>query len=321
MRVRTRVTLAFVGAAIAVAPAVAQVTITNLPSFHYTWTGGEAINASGQVAGWATTLGPPSHAMRWTDGVPLDLGALCADCNSQATNINADGDVVGWSTTPDAIFSSQVPVIWRNGVIAALPLPDGDTRGSATGINDAGTVVGTTSGPSGNHAVIWQNGLPEVIGLGFARAINNVGQIIGSITGTGGVVIEADGSFSPLPRLPGACGTSASPIAINDAGQVVGSTSGLVMMSGFCLSVSVVWTNGSVALLPLPSGATSGFVRGINNHGDFVGEISIPGKPPEAYLWRDGDIIPLGALPFTLPVASTAARLLSRCRKRTPRRR
>jgi len=285
--------------------AAAQVVITDLPSLHFTWTSGESINASGQVAGWANTVGPPVHAMLWTNGVPTDLGALCADCNSQATDLNASGDVVGWSTTSG--FNDTVPVVWRNGVIAALTLPDGATGGRALGINDAGTIVGTTFGPPGiNNAVIWKDGVPEVIGPGFARRINNAGLIIGFITGPGGVLIDAGGSITPLPRLVGACGTSASPFEINDLGHVAGLTSGFNVISGSCQSIPVVWSAGSVTTVPWPAGATAATIFGINNHGHLVGQAVVPGRPAEAYLWRGAEIIPLGALPFTLPVSSFA---------------
>jgi uncharacterized membrane protein len=292
----------FLGLAFA-ARAAAQVTITDLPlPPGYTWTNGESINASGQVAGSSTTLGPPVYATRWTNGVPEILYALCPTCWSMGTGINDAGDVVGWSSENGPL--GQVPAIWRNGVISALPMPAGDTRGSAVAINNHGDVIGSTSGGApGVRGVIWRNGIPEVL-AGTPRAINDAGAIAAVITGVGGVVIQPGGAITPLPVPAGSCGANSNPQGINELGQVVGSVP-YVMIQGFCSAQAAVWNNGQVALLPWPvTASTSSVARQINERGEIAGYAPFVGTQQQATLWRNGEAIILGALPFTQSVAS-----------------
>ena len=60
-----------------------------------TFSAGNAVNASGEVAGTATTGGGAQHAFRWTPSGGLeDLGTL-GGTNSSAQAINALGEVAG----------------------------------------------------------------------------------------------------------------------------------------------------------------------------------------------------------------------------------
>jgi uncharacterized membrane protein len=97
--------------------------------------------------------------------------------NGFATGTNDFGETVGWAenTVHDtSCISPQVlqfkPVVWGPGYddIRALPLPDGDTSGAATALNDRGQIVGiagscgfAVGGPTGKHAVLWDNEVPD----------------------------------------------------------------------------------------------------------------------------------------------------------------
>jgi uncharacterized membrane protein len=286
--------------------AFAQVVITelNLPG-SYTWTTGDAINSWGQVAGTATSLGPPFRAMVWTGGIGVDLGALCADCNSAATAINDAGDVAGWST--QAGDPNQYAVLWRSGTMTILPPLPGDTRAVANGINNLGLIVGTSSGSTGNHGVLWRDGIPEPVNATTVRAINDAGMMIGTQSGVGAIVIQPDGAVAPLPSVSGSC-SNPNAFGLNEAGTVVG-TVGLLSPQGFCSTFPAVWVGGVPQVLPPPAGAASaagGAAVAINEHNDIVGNAFSATGPLQAVMWRNGQAIELGTLPFPQPIQSRA---------------
>jgi probable HAF family extracellular repeat protein len=153
-----------------------------------------AINASGQVAGWAQWVGWAEtgegggegevvyaiHAFLWQNGVMTDLGQGQND--SLAYAINASGQVVGWDRGH--------AFLWQNGTMSNLGTLGGN--GSlAFAINTLGQVVGKaqTIGDTDDHAFLWQNGVMTDLntlvppGSGWvlleARAINDSGQIVG----------------------------------------------------------------------------------------------------------------------------------------------
>ncbi|MFE4540733.1 hypothetical protein ACFRKB_37650 [Streptomyces scopuliridis] len=131
------------------------------------------------------------HLIRWTDGVPEDLGTD----RTGATGVNAHGDIVGSESDPETYrltgwlyrngeFSELpgiepgfdtlatavsedgtvsgasgapgqrlVPVVWTpDGVVRPLALPPGDSGGRGTDIDDDGTVVGLTDAGPDTHA-------------------------------------------------------------------------------------------------------------------------------------------------------------------------
>ncbi len=109
-----------------------------------TYSSGRAINALGQVAGFAG-LGNTSHAFFW-DGVTMhDLGALGAGGSSDAIGINDLGQVVGSSSSssggsPAAFIWDGASMIDLNSVVTNA---SGWTLISAVDINNLGQIVGT----------------------------------------------------------------------------------------------------------------------------------------------------------------------------------
>jgi len=95
---------------------------------------------------------------------------------SVGRSINARGDVAGQSNGGD-------PVVWKNGVVQALPLPVRQAN-TVSEINDSGDVVGSTSGSIG---VLWKQGqyIPldpwpgASVNNSVARGINNQGVVVG----------------------------------------------------------------------------------------------------------------------------------------------
>jgi probable HAF family extracellular repeat protein len=238
-------------------------TMIDLGTLGGTNSAANAINDLGQVVGVATTPGDagmdaflitPQGGVWFQDSdldgrndLMIDLGTLSTDSISSATHINNAGQVVGWGQ--DALGVSHA-FLWDavNGM-TDLGVSAGVTSSYAYGINEAGQVTGTAyyeplSGGGLSSAFLWDaaNGM-TVLGAGptyadsEAGAINDAGQVVGYRWNDSGGGYAAylwtpdspnglTGSFTDVGLLPGATNSFAS--AINNAGQVVGSTTLLV---------------------------------------------------------------------------------------------
>lgn len=171
--------------------------------------------------------------------------------NGFATGTNNLAQTVGWAenTVHDpSCISPQVlqfkPVVWgpRRKQIQALPLPEGDTSGAATAINDRGQIVGISGscgfavgGPTGKHAVLWEDGHATVLVNPNGAPFWNTPMMInerGDVVGFAGVPGDAGGNFTPpfmwtrehgwvfLPLLAGDIAGAAT--SINESRQIVG---------------------------------------------------------------------------------------------------
>src|SRR5262245_53227428 len=166
----------------------------------------------------------------------IDLGVLNGSVYSKATDVNNAGQVVGESDGHAFLWDAA------NGM-TDLGTPLGFTRSSAAGINEAGQVTGTASYfdfLSHSSAFLWDaaNGM-TALGAGptytdsQATAINDAGQVVGywwngsdpfgpAFLWTPDSPNGLTGSFTDLGMLPG--DTDSNATAINNAGQVVGSS-------------------------------------------------------------------------------------------------
>ena len=81
----------------ALAAAVPTYTAIDLGSLGGAHSFGYAINAGGQVTGYADTSGNAVHAFLYTGGVMTDLGTLGGDGASFGLGINTSGQVTGYS--------------------------------------------------------------------------------------------------------------------------------------------------------------------------------------------------------------------------------
>jgi probable HAF family extracellular repeat protein len=237
----------------------------------------------------------------------IDLGSLGGvDSYTHASDINAAGQVVGWSNSH--------AFLWQNGIMTGLGTLGG-SYGYAYAINDLGQVVGEASAADGiDHAFLLTpedtdgNGVPDqwfrdsngdgrndlMLDLGpgnVAIDVNNVGQVVGDL-GSGNAFCWANGVMTDLGTLGG----STTATAINDAGQVTGSSyRSTGERAGF------LWQDGVMHDLGAPLGGFDG-ASDINQSGQIVGGPFYLGY---ANLWTpatpngtDGAFTSLGALPL-----------------------
>ena len=193
------------------------------------------INENGEVVGQLTTLGGPPHAVRWTGGVPEDLGAIPDSQFSEAMGINALGDVAGDNGTT-SITGTMEAFTWVDpGPMSAIPLP---FRGRGRDINDSGQVTGYMTGGA-NRAFRWSptGGVADLGVVGsfahsFGFAINNSGQVVGTLTSATGNTEHVFRDTIGIGMVDlGGSGQVNEALGINNHGDFVGdgrpTTSGL----------------------------------------------------------------------------------------------
>lgn len=250
----------------------------------------EAINNSGQVAGFVSMQPGTTTATVWNGTTPTLLNTLPGGNSSEAYGINNAGQIVGCASDGRTFAAT----VWNGTSPTAL---DVSSDGScALGINDAGTAVGWTIFTPDQFAIVW-NGT-DLLGLGgpfsAATAINNVGQIVGysEVTTESRVhaVLWNDLNVTDLGTLGGDDNSEA--YAINTRGQIVG-------VSG---SYGFLFENGTMTALNPPSG-TGGvgtWANGIDDAGDIVGYTLIPvlpgGAQDVATLWHGTTALDLNTL-------------------------
>ena len=197
---------------------------------------GTAINASGQVAGFASLNNLPypaaaTHAFFYSNGVLTDLGTL-GGSNSRGAGINARGQIVGSSDS--AVDPYGRAFLYSNGVMTDLGTLGGPGSG-ASGINASGQVTGSAgvSSPAGcqfplNHAFLYSKGSMRDLGIGddctvsIGLAINDAGQVTGQFSNPQAqhAFLWSNGVMLDLGTLGG----YSYPFGLNSMGQVVGTS-------------------------------------------------------------------------------------------------
>jgi probable HAF family extracellular repeat protein len=239
---------------------------------------GQAINNSGEVAGWSyigdgnSEDGGTTHAFTHLNGQMTDLGTLLPGGVSRASAINDSGAVAGASTPvgSGSPFHAFLDVGGKMTDLGLIP-GEGGTFTAAAGINNAGQIVGTgdTAG-SDSRAWLYSNGQMTDLGtLGgpnaSASAINNSGQIVGvSQTST-----DATHAFLYSGGMMTDLGPDIQPDAINDSGVIVGEGT-----SGNTGGHAVIDSGGVIqdlnSLVPAGSGFTLIDATGINKTGQII---------------------------------------------------
>ena len=190
-----------------------------------------AINNGGVIVGNLPAPAGNTHAFLWRNGSLVDFGTF-GGSNSYAVAITNSGHVLLYGDTGDG----ERTFVWRNGVMTDIGTLNGGT-GSTVGlaVNERGQVVGDATTASGEfHAFLWEKGVMLDLGTlegsthSTAWGINERGQVIGSSFFLDSLGFGRDyrafvweqGVMTELPGL----GLETDPVAINEHGQIVGST-------------------------------------------------------------------------------------------------
>ena len=299
---RALIAFALVGATGVRTAHAAAPTIYNLGTLGGSQSYGNAINASGQVAGSSWMPGDAAwHAFLYTGtpgggGAMHDLGTL-GGSQSYGNAINASGQVAGTSgmagdVTSHAFRYTGTP--GGGGAMADLGTVDGAVQSDGYGINDSGQVAGTNlgvqglanfafryTGTPGNGGAMADLGPAERSGQdSYGYAINNSGQVAGEAgtlpfgdhfrairyTGTPG----SGGVWDDL-------GVWGHGRAINASGQVAGySELSDVAIHAF-LYTGTPGSGGTMADLGTLGGPRS-FGYAINDGGQVAGYSEMPGN-------------------------------------------
>jgi probable HAF family extracellular repeat protein len=245
---------------------------------------GNAINSSGQIAGYSTNASETYRAFLSISGKLTDIGDLGGG-SAVAYGLNDAGEVVGSAVTADG---SNHPFLYSNGVmtdLGTLGSPNGNAWwNSAYGVNKFGEAVGTSYDAAGNFlGFTWKNGTMTAQGtLGGQWSetfgINSKGQTTGIAYTKNNLTAHAylcsAGKMTDLGTLAGALVASWG-LSINDSGVVVGYSDYQSTYHAF------VYSGGKMKDLNKLISPGSGWVLeqayGVNNSGKIVGTGTLNG--------------------------------------------
>lgn len=252
-----------------------------------------AVNASGTVAGAATTAGGDWHAVMWVDRTLVDLDRGRTVHDDAAYGVNASGAVVGAQDVRTGRYHARA-VLWQGGRRVVLPVPEPPSGDPLYGclaldVDDDGLIGGycevDVNGSVNGFPVVWRGGVPEVPwAWGHVAAVGAAGHLAGryepgfdadplqAVEQTG----QPAGSYVVLPSLVPGDDPQDQALDLNAADVAVGQSAGR----------PVRWTGSGVVALPTSSGG--GAAYGINRWGTVAG---VDGSRPVA--WRQGQRVAL----------------------------
>ena len=185
------------------------------------------INDLGYVSGWVANPGSLPQAAIWSPSGVLTLLPVGADA-SRAEAMNDSGAVAVNKYGAD-VSAAATAAIWTSSGVTELPVPAGHTLIQVLDINNHGDVVGAThDNLLRTRAVLWRNGIPEVLTLpngalsSQAHGINDSTQISGNADHRPALWRGSAGQT--LSELGGAA------YRISNAGVVAGTAGGVAVL-------------------------------------------------------------------------------------------
>jgi probable HAF family extracellular repeat protein len=310
------------------APHQTRYRVVDLGTLGGTSSAGWGINDRGWISGVSSLPGDmQTRAFLWRRGEMTDLGTLGGPNSWSYFPLNERGTVTGGAETSSldpmgedfcgfGTYLTCLPVVWRHGSIAALPLLGGD-NGAAFGLNNRGQVAGEAETNVAEPTclspqvlqfkpVIWDRDgiheLPTYRGdpVGAALAVNDRGEAVGwsgtCAPGYGAhetfvhALLWRDGTMTDLGSLGGT--TNVVAVDINNRGQVTGYSN----LANDLTHHAFLWHAGVMTDLGTLAGDFSSDPSDINELGQVVGASMDASGNVRAYLWQHGTMTDLNEL-------------------------
>ena len=246
---------------------------------------GTDINDSGQIVGEYTFSGLGDR-----QGFLLSKGAFTSitfpgATFTRAVGINRYGDVVGdhQKAGNNNGAGNDYGYLLRGDVFTSIVFPNSDLTIPA-GINASGDIVGWYLDKVGMHGFLLSGGVYTSIDFPGAAAftqawkINDAGEIAGRYVGTGDgkrhMFVLSNGSFTPVPDVPGAFETAVvEDGGLNSAGDIVSqyfSSKGCALFTSVGCLHGFLLIGGMYTTFDVP-GATETLAFGVNTSDQVVG--------------------------------------------------
>ncbi len=264
-----------------------------------------SLGNSGEVVFDGYSLSSGTHlAGFWIDATGVNIFNQYGVSEVGVGGVNGQGEIIG---SVEAANGTVSPFETTTVNVHLISGPSNSSN--PTGISDDGQLIGATgpdqSGNSGQRAVLWTRGIPQILPIqdGAAPqnvipiAINSNGVVVGrdllnpASTNVAPQGVPFEWSNGHVTYLPGLGGWESIPTAINSAGTIVGSS---VDKRGY--QQGVTWTGGTIQKLPLLSGTTYTDPLAINDLGQIVGDSVAANGSSTAFIFQNGKIETLDSL-------------------------
>ena len=264
-------------------PPAPSITVVALGSLPYSGTSSDApialalnngaTRASTRAAGATPYETIPQRPFTWTSASGISPLLLPEKHYGWPYGVSDNGVIVGETNTSIGL---RAFIATAGAMGSYLPLPAGATRSTASGISaDGACISGSISGASGGQAVIWRNGVIEIVGQGSAAGVSNDCQVVAGNTDGRAAIWRNIGGVWTLQQLPSAGrGTKFS------SGGILYSEAEDVSPSGEYVAGSrrdsaqmyaVVWRATSTGWVPTDMPGVTRYAFGVDNSGRAVG--------------------------------------------------
>jgi probable HAF family extracellular repeat protein len=258
------------------------------------------LNNNGDAAIWRSSDDTSAYGAFFHFGKPVEILGTSDFPFVYPADVSRRMTVVGSLQAQQDIRFTRA-FTWHNAQLALLPAMNGKFS-AATAINNAEKIAGNADVGGAPHAVLWNAGQIEDLGLlasgdySEAHDINNHDQVVGTanITAKGrphGFLWE-QGRMKALPEAQGASFCSAQ--AINDNHEIVGTSDFPPQLS----SHATLWRGDRITDLGSlgDDEETTSAALDINIHTQIVGVSEITDGKLRGFLWEKGKMVDLNKL-------------------------